>query len=372
MSELSRAEKMRYSRHLLLPEVGEMGQIKLKNSSVLIVGAGGLGCPVALYLAAAGVGRIGIIDFDKVDSSNLQRQVAFTQNDVGQPKAEVLATRLREMNAHIEVEVFNDRFSATNAQEILANYDVLVDGSDNFATRYLTNDASYLSKTPLIFGAVSRFQGQVSVFNADEQAPCYRCLFPDEPEAGTILNCAEAGVLGALTGVIGTLQAAECLKFITGIGELASGKFMTYDLLNANFSSFKLKKDKTCQLCGEHPEITELREAQVQCSAEIGTALSADDLKAILDADEALTLLDIREDSEREVFPLPVDSIHIPLSELTTRSAEIADDLLVCTVCQFGERARKARLILEKNGHSKALHLSDGLDCFFELYEDQG
>ena len=370
MSELSRAEKMRYSRHLLLPEMGEAGQIKLKESSVLIVGAGGLGCPVALYLAAAGVGRIAIIDFDKVDSSNLQRQVAFTQNDVGQLKAEVLANRLREMNPLIEVEAIIARFGSDNAAELLSRFDVLVDGSDNFATRYLTNDASYLHKTPLIFGAVSRFQGQVSVFNATAEAPCYRCLFPDEPEAGTVLNCAEAGVLGALTGVIGTLQASECLKYLIGIGDLASGRFVTYDLLNTNFSSFKLKKDKSCRLCGDKPEITVLKEAEVQCSAEIGTAIKSADLKSLLEANQALQLLDIREASERDVFPLPVDSIHIPLSELRGRIEEVPADSLICTVCQFGERARKARLILEKHDRFKSLHLSDGLDTFLELYDE--
>ncbi|MDD7986079.1 molybdopterin-synthase adenylyltransferase MoeB [Lentisphaera marina] len=357
---LTEEEKLRYSRHLLLDGFGEEAQNKLKESSVLLIGAGGLGCPVGLYLAAAGVGQITIVDFDLVENSNLQRQVAFESDDLGLPKAELLAAKMRQLNPFIKVTSICERFDQKNAAELLAKHDVLVDGSDNFSTRYLCNDASYLYKKPLIFAAVSRYSGQLSVFNQNEEAPCYRCLFPQEPEAGITANCSEAGVLGALVGVLGTLQAVECLKVLADVGESASGKFVTYDMLNSQFSSYKLAKSANCQLCSDKASIKSLMTHEEHCDLEDKRSLDLDEFKKIYEQ-ENVELLDIRENAEKSLFPIPYESQHIPLSELKNRIAELDENKLYCSLCQYGERSRKAHLVLKKN-KIKSYYLNEGMD----------
>ncbi|EDM26669.1 Dinucleotide-utilizing enzyme involved in molybdopterin and thiamine biosynthesis family 2 [Lentisphaera araneosa HTCC2155] len=357
---LSEEEKLRYSRHLLLDGFGEEAQNKLKKSSVLLIGAGGLGCPVGLYLAAAGVGKITLLDFDLVENSNLQRQVAFESDDLGLPKSEVLAAKMRQLNPYIRVQSISERFDASNAEQLMKEHDVLVDGSDNFSTRYLCNDASFLYKKPLIFAAVSRYSGQLSVFNQDDKSPCYRCLFPQEPEEGITANCSEAGVLGALVGVLGTLQAVECLKVLTGVGESLSGKFMTYDMLTAQFNSFKLAKSPNCQLCGDQAKITELIKQDETCSLEEKSALSLEEFKQVYES-QKLALLDIRENAEKALFPIPYENLHIPLSELRNRLDELDSEKVYCTLCQYGERSRKAYLTLKKN-KIKAYYLDEGMD----------
>ncbi len=364
----SSEEKLRYSRHLLLDGFGELKQQKLKQARVLIIGAGGLGCPVSLYLAGAGVGHLTILDFDTVSSSNLQRQIAFNEADIGKPKAEVLAEQIRAKNSFIKVSALVDAFTTENAQDLLEQHDLVVDGSDNFVTRYLVNDASYLYKKPLIFAAVAKFSGQVSIFNKTAESPCYRCLFPQSPDEELSQNCADAGVLGALVGVLGTMQASEAIKVICDLGNDLDGKFSTYDMLSAQMNSFTLRKNPKCQLCGEKANITSLSAQKVVCEIEAGIELSADELKEKLAKSAPMTLIDIREENERKLFPLPVESLHIPMTELKSRMEELKDDELYCTVCQFGDRARKARLILQKKGY-EALNLKDGLDDFFALYK---
>jgi sulfur-carrier protein adenylyltransferase/sulfurtransferase len=357
---LTEEEKLRYSRHLLLDGFGEEAQNKLKASSVLLIGAGGLGCPVGLYLAAAGVGNITILDFDLVENSNLQRQVAFESDDLGLPKAEILAAKMRQLNPYIKVRSLCARFDQSNAAELLEKHDVLVDGSDNFSTRYLCNDASFLYKKPLIFAAVSRYSGQLSVFNQGADAPCYRCLFPQEPESGITANCSEAGVLGALVGVLGTLQAVECLKVLTDVGESASGKFVTYDMLSSQFSSFKLAKSSTCQLCSDKATITSLVSHEEHCELKEQSALDLSEFQEIYGREE-IELLDIRENAEKSLFPIPYESKHIPLSELKKRLDELDDEKVYCSLCQYGERSRKAYLVLKKN-KIKSYYLNEGMD----------
>ena len=355
----SEEEKQRYSRHLLLKGFGLEGQEKLKNSKVLLVGAGGLGCPIGLYLAAAGVGSITVMDFDLVDNSNLQRQVAFENNDIGLPKAEVLCARMRELNPHIDVKAKCEALDESNAMKLFRDHDLIVDGSDNFTTRYLVNDASYLSKVPLVSAAVSRYSGQISVYNLEEESPCYRCLFPHDPANELTQNCNEAGVLGALVGVMGSLQAVECLKVLTCTGEVASGQLITYDMLTNSFNNFKLQKSPSCRLCGPNADITKIVPQSVTCtSQEAGLEIEVfEDLYR----NGSFKLLDIREETEFELFPLKIPAIHIPLSELKDRLNELDESQVYCAVCQFGERARKAHLVLKKAG-MKSHYLTSGME----------
>src|SRR6478752_439754 len=263
---LSSAELLRYSRHLLIPAVGEAGQLRLKNASALLIGTGALGSPAALYLAAAGVGRLGLVDADVVDASNLQRQILHGESWIGKPKLESAAARLREVNPHVQVELHPVRFTPENAVEIAKSYDILVDGSDNFPTRFLTNDTAFFLKKPLVYGAIHRFEGQTGVFAPHLGGPCYRCLLPNMPPAGSVPSCQEAGVLGVLPGIIGSLQAMEALKLILGIGSVPLGKLTCYDALGSSFRSLKLNRDPQCRLCGDQPDIHDVTNAETTAS----------------------------------------------------------------------------------------------------------
>ncbi|MEK7357019.1 MAG: molybdopterin-synthase adenylyltransferase MoeB, partial [Bdellovibrionota bacterium] len=302
---MNQQELLRYSRHFLLPEVGVAGQEKLKAAKVLLIGAGGLGSPMALYLAAAGVGRIGIVDFDVVDESNLQRQILYRTSEVGASKARQAARRLTELNPHIDVIAHEHKLTSANAMELFATYDIIADGADNFSTRFLVNDAAYFSRKPLVAASILGFEGQLSVFNY-EGGPCYRCLYPEPPPAGTVPSCSENGVLGVLPGVMGTLQATEVVKLILSLGMSLSGHLLFYDALHAQFQKMNLKKNPECPLCGSAPTISALQpEASVACALESvvknGVEISARELVAKLRAQEPMSLIDVREDFEVEI-----------------------------------------------------------------------
>jgi len=361
---LNKAELAHYSRHILLSEIGKEGQEKLKNSKVLVIGAGGLGCPAAVYLGAAGVGTLGIIDFDKVDISNLHRQFAFHQADIGKYKAEVLKERILANNPHINIKVYKERFSIDNAQSLFDEYDVIVDGCDNFGTRYLSNDASFFSGKPLVFGAIHKFQGQASVFNL-ENGPCYRCLFPEPPDANAIPNCAEAGVLGVLPGIIGTIQATEAVKLIIGYGESLRGRFLVYDAMKMSFNEFKLTKNPACPLCGANPEIKELKELQVFCETQLSKAnkeleIEPEELKELQEKPQEMMLIDIREEYEREICCIQ-GSEHIPLKMLADVAKMLPKDKKIVLYCHKGTRSIEALKQLQENGIKNILSLAGGI-----------
>ncbi len=362
-SFLSESELNRYSRHLLLPEIGVAGQERLKKASVLIVGAGGLGSPVLLYLAAAGVGKIGIVDFDKVERSNLQRQIVYIDDDVEKAKAVVAASRARNINPELEIVGHNLRLDASNAMELFANYQIIVDGSDNFATRYLVNDACVLLKKPNVHGAIYRFEGQASVFSY-AGGPCYRCLFPEPPAADAVPNCAEAGVLGVIAGIIGCIQANETLKLILEIGESLSGKLLLYDSLSLNFDSLPVKKSSDCPCCGISPEITELQNLDLRCKAGedimASRVISPRELKNELNEGIELLLLDVRT-YEEVLLSRIQNSRHIPLSELPDRFSEIEFDADIVVYCKSGVRSAKAVQMLVDRGYAKARNLAGGI-----------
>jgi sulfur-carrier protein adenylyltransferase/sulfurtransferase len=359
--ELSPAERQRYSRHLLLPEVGEQGQRRLKAARVLCVGAGGLGSPAALYLAAAGVGTIGIVDFDAVDVSNLQRQIIHGTHDVGRSKITSARDRIEALNPEVHVETFAAHFSVANARTLVDAFDVIVDGTDNFPARYLVNDACVMYRKPNAWGSIFRFEGQASVFAAPG-GPCYRCLHPEPPPAGLVPGCAEAGVLGVLPGVIGTIQATEALKLILGIGEPLVGRFLVYDALTMRFRDLKLPKDPDCPVCGVHPTITELRESGTVC--EIGTGdspvFSVRDLKARMDEGRALVILDVREPSEAAICRIPGSRL-IPLGELPRRLDELDPAAEIVVYCKSGTRSARAVVLLREKGFSRAANLTGGI-----------
>jgi molybdopterin/thiamine biosynthesis adenylyltransferase/rhodanese-related sulfurtransferase len=359
--ELSPAERQRYSRHLLLPEVGEQGQRRLKAARVLCVGAGGLGSPAALYLAAAGVGTIGIVDFDAVDVSNLQRQIIHGTHDVGRSKIASARDRIEALNPEVHVETFDAHFSVANARTLVDAFDVIVDGTDNFPARYLVNDACVMYRKPNAWGSIFRFEGQASVFAAPG-GPCYRCLHPEPPPAGLVPGCAEAGVLGVLPGVIGTIQATEALKLILGIGEPLVGRFLVYDALTMRFRDLKLPKDPDCPVCGVHPTITELRESGTVC--EIGTGdspvFSVRDLKARMDEGRALVILDVREPSEAAICRIPGSRL-IPLGELPRRLDELDPAAEIVVYCKSGTRSARAVVLLREKGFSRATNLTGGI-----------
>jgi adenylyltransferase/sulfurtransferase len=314
LPDLSHAEILRYSRHLLIPEVGLEGQKKLLAASALIIGTGGLGSPVALYLAAAGVGRIGLVDFDVVDSSNLQRQIIHGSGRVGNLKVESARERLKDLNPGIQVDIYNEPFTSENAMRIAHDYDLLIDGTDNFPTRYLVNDLCVLTGKPDIFGSIYRFEGQASVFYAKE-GPCYRCLFPEPPPPGLVPSCAEGGVLGVLPGTIGTIQATEAIKLLLGIGSNLVGRLLLYDALDMSFETIKLKKNPDCKVCGAHPEVTALIDYDAFCgvpgfnhdegSAGMNWDISATDLALRLKNGEKIRLIDVREPHELAISALP-------------------------------------------------------------------
>ena len=366
---LTNEEVARYSRHVILPEVGMEGQLKLKAARVLCIGAGGLGSPVALYLAAAGVGTIGVVDFDQVDYSNLQRQIIHGTPDVGRSKLESAKERLNALNPEVEVVTHEMAVSSQNALELFTGYDLVVDGTDNFPTRYLVNDACVLSGKPNIYGSIYRFEGQASVF-ATIDGPCYRCMFPEPPPPGLVPSCAEGGVLGILPGVIGTIQATEAVKVILGAGEPLIGRFLLFDALKMRFRELKVRKDPECPVCGDHPTVTELIDYEQFCgitsvvqdpepssSSDVATV---EELKTRLDRKDAFLLLDVREQREFEICRIP-GSVLIPLGELPSRLAELKgrDDMIVH--CKSGVRSGKAVALLRGSGFAGARNLTGGI-----------
>ena len=371
LPELSRDEILRYSRHLLIPEVGLEGQRKLKNSSVLIIGTGGLGSPVSLYLAAAGVGRIGLVDYDVVDSSNLQRQVIHGTSTLGKLKVESARAKLLDLNPDIQVDVYNEPYTSENALRIAADYDIILDGTDNFPTRYLTNDVAVFLGKPNVYASIYRFDGQVSVFYAKE-GPCYRCLFPEPPPPGLVPSCAEGGVLGVLPGTIGTLQATEALKVLLGIGEPLIGKLLLYNALDMSFDFVKLKKNPNCRVCGPNADIKELIDYEEFCGVpshdhEEGSAgetwdISVTDLAERVKTNH-LKLIDVREPHELEISRLP-NATNIPLGQLAARLSELdsAEDMVL--FCKSGARSTRALELLTSAGFKKVKNLKGGINAW--------
>lgn len=358
---LSPSERARYARHILLPEVGAAGQERLKAAKVLLVGAGGLGSPAALYLAAAGVGTLGVAEFDAVDPSNLQRQVLYGTGDAGRPKLEAAARRLADLNPSVTVVPHPGRLTAEHALETVRRYDLVVDGSDDFATRYLVNDACALAGVPDVYGAVYRFEGQASVFWA-AKGPCYRCLHPEPPPPGLVPNCAEAGVLGVLPGVVGTLQAAEALKLLLGLGEPLVGTLLVYDALAADFARLALKKDPACVLCGPRATLKSLVDYDRLCGAEGPVpTVSPEAFKAALAGGAGV--LDVREDAEVAERPVP-GARHIPLGQLESRLGELDPAARLVVVCRSGARSAKAVRLLAAKGFAGASSLAGGLAAF--------
>jgi len=363
--ELSREEIARYSRHLIMPEVQIAGQRRLKDGSVLLVGTGGLGSPAALYLAAAGVGRIGLVDYDVVDESNLQRQIVHDTSWLGKSKLESAKARMNALNPHVVVETHATSLSSGNALEILSRYDVIVDGTDNFETRYLTNDASYLLRKPNVYGSIFRFEGQASVF-WPEKGPCYRCLYPEPPPPGLVPSCAEGGVLGILPGVVGTIQATEALKILLGVGEPLVGRLMLYDALAMSFEELKLRRDPKCPLCGEHPTIKELQDYAVFCGTGRGEdteavpEITAGELKRRRDAGEALEVVDVRDPHEWEICRIPGTRL-VPLGALGEHLHEFDSSKTYVMHCKSGMRSAKAIVQLRKAGFKRLLNLKGGI-----------
>jgi len=369
--DLTRDEILRYSRHLLIPEVGLEGQQKLKAASALIVGAGGLGSPAALYLAAAGVGRIGLVDYDVVDESNLQRQVIHGTEAIGKLKVENAKRRLLDINPLIQVDAYNEVFTSANAMRIAKEYDVLLDGTDNFPTRYLSNDVCVFLGKPNVYGSIYRFDGQASVFYAKE-GPCYRCLFP-EPPPGLVPSCAEGGVLGVLPAVIGSLQATEALKLLLGIGDPLIGRLLLYNALDMSFDFIKLKKNPNCRVCGPNADVTELVDYEAFCglpshdraddSASADWDISARDLQTRLARDPNLLLLDVREPHELRISSIR-DSVNIPLGQLTARLSELDTAREMVILCKSGTRSRRALDLLVGAGFKKVKNLHGGINAW--------
>jgi adenylyltransferase/sulfurtransferase len=367
---LTNEEVKRYSRHLIMPEVGMDGQRRLKAGKVLCIGAGGLGSPAAMYLAAAGVGTIGVVDFDVVDYSNLQRQIIHGTPDVGRSKLASAKDRLVAINPHIEVKTYEAALSSQNALELFAPFDVILDGTDNFPTRYLTNDACVLLGKPNAYGSIFRFEGQASVFAAKD-GPCYRCLYPEPPPPGLVPSCAEGGVLGVLPGVIGVIQATEAIKLITGIGEPLVGRFLIYDALRMRFRELKLKKDPDCPVCGTRPTVTKLIDYEQFCglrpAAEETSSvqsspfeISAVELKQRLDRGERLRIVDVREPNEYQINRIPGAEL-IPLGEIPRRYAELDPEEELIVHCKVGARSAKAADFLRSVGFKKVLNLKGGI-----------
>ncbi len=365
---LTREETARYSRHLIMPEVTADGQRRLKAARALCIGAGGLGSPAALYLAAAGVGTIGIVDFDDVDLSNLQRQILHGTKDVGRSKLESARDRLRDINPDIEIELHQCRFSSENASEIVSEYDVVVDGSDNFATRYLSNDVCVFEKKPNVYGSVFRFEGQTTVFAPHLGGPCYRCLFPEPPPPESVPNCAQAGVLGVLPGIIGLLQAIEAIKLIVGIGEPLIGRLLHFDALNVKFRELNLRRDPHCPVCGDNPTIFSPIDYDQFCGArdeKMVPAISVNELKRKMDAREAFELVDVREPFEYEIARIDGAQL-IPLGEIANRADELQRGQQIVVHCHSGTRSAQAVRLLQQRGFSNVYNLEGGIDAWSE------
>src|SRR5881397_3284718 len=363
---LSTEELQRYSRHLIMPEVTADGQRRLKAARVLCIGAGGLGSPAALYLAAAGVGTIGIVDFDAVDLSNLQRQILHGTKDVGRGKLESARDRLRDINPEIDIELHQCRFSSENASEIVSKYDVVVDGSDNFATRYLSNDVCVFSQKPNVYGSVFRFEGQTTVFAPHLGGPCYRCLFPELPPPESVPNCAQAGVLGVLPGIIGMLQAIETLKLILGIGEPLVGRLLHFDALKVKFRELNLRRDPQCPVCGENPTIFSPIDYEQFCGVRDKEAIpemSPHELKRRMDAGERFELIDVREPFEYEIARIDGAKL-IPLGEIADRADELPREQLIVVHCHSGQRSAQAVRLLRQRGFANVYNLEGGIDAW--------
>ncbi len=369
LPQLTNDEVKRYSRHLIMPEVGVDGQRRLKAGSVLCIGAGGLGSPAAMYLAAAGVGTIGIVDFDVVDFSNLQRQIIHGTPDVGRTKLASAKDRLNAINPHVDVQTYDTALSSENALELFEPYDVILDGTDNFPTRYLTNDACVLLGKPNAYGSIFRFEGQASVF-ATKDGPCYRCLYPEPPPPGLVPSCAEGGVLGVLPGVIGVIQATEAIKLIAGIGEPLIGRFLIYDALRMRFRELKLQKDPDCPVCGTHPTVTKLIDYEQFCgilpaapepvTVNNATEISSVELKQRLDRGDALTIVDVREPNEYQINRI-AGSVLIPLGDVPSRYRELNPDDEIVVQCKMGGRSAKAADFLRSVGFKRVLNLKGGI-----------
>ena len=371
LPELTPQEILRYSRHLMMPEVGTIGQRKLKAASILIIGAGGLGSPAALYLAAAGVGRIGLVDFDVVSQSNLQRQVLFAEDQVGRRKVEEARKRLLSLNSDIQVDAYPIVLSSENALELAKQYDFIVDGADNYATRYLVNDVSVLLEKPYVYGAIYRFDGQVGVFDARHGA-CYRCLFPHPPAPEFSPTCAEGGVFGVLPGMVGTIQAAEAIKLITGIGEPAINRLLMVDALNFRFEVIQLRKNPACEICGPKAKIHELVDYAEFCGAPLpgheetvdkSLEISAGELSDLLRIDKGIKLIDVRNEVERQISSIAGSRL-IPYDEITSHLDEFGSDESIILYCRTGTRSLWALKIMREAGFQNARHLAGGINAW--------
>ncbi|GLW39735.1 molybdenum cofactor biosynthesis protein MoeB [Pectobacterium carotovorum subsp. carotovorum] len=369
LTELSHAEIARYSRHLLLAEVGLEGQQRLKSARVLLIGTGGLGAPVALYLAAAGVGTIGIVDCDFVEVSNLQRQIIHSTKDIDRPKVASAKDKIRAINPDIEVVTYNTQLSSKNALDIIRDYDLVVDGTDNYPTRYLINDACVLLGKPNVYGSIFQFEGQASVFYA-KAGPCYRCLYPTPPPPGLVPSCAEGGVVGVLPGIIGTIQAAEAIKLIVGGSESLVGRLLLFDVWEMKQRELKLEKDANCPVCGEHPTIHSLIDYEEFCGLKPNEeevpieSVTARELKAWLDAKKPLQLIDIREPHERAIVKFP-DAKVIPLGQIVRRIDEFDPAVDAVFLCKIGQRSLFAIRALQRAGYTgRVLNLKDGINAW--------
>lgn len=361
----------RYSRHFILPEIGEEGQKKLLNSKVLLIGAGGLGSPLGLYLAAAGVGTLGLVDFDVVDLSNLQRQILHTNDEIGKPKIDSAEKRIKAMNPDTKVIKHKVRLTSDNALDILKDYDIVIDGTDNFPTRYLTNDACVMLKKPNIYGSIYRFDGLATVFNPPD-GPCYRCLYPEPPPPGMVPSCAEGGVLGVLPGVIGTIQATEAIKILTGIGRTLTGRLMVYDALQMTFRELKIRKDPSCPVCGKNPTVTKLIDYEVFCGFNRNPAtrdnkgvdeISVEDLKKKIDSKEDFVLIDVREPFEQQIAAIKNSKL-MPLGQLERylKELEPGKEKEIVAFCHHGGRSRRALEFLQTKGFKKLKNVAGGID----------
>ena len=381
--ELSHEEVKRYSRHLIMPEVGMDGQKKLKAASVLLIGAGGLGSPLAMYLAAAGIGRIGLVDYDVVDYTNLQRQIIHGTKDVGRPKLDSAKERILDINPHVHVDTYEVPLTSANALEIFEPYDIIIDGTDNFPTRYLTNDACVLLGKPNVYGSIFRFEGQASVFYAEE-GPCYRCLFPEPPPPGLVPSCAEGGVLGILPGTIGAIQATEAVKLILGVGESLIGRLLLYDALNMSFEQVRLRKNPNCPVCGENPTVTQLIDYEQFCgmpahdrslyqtsaNGDAVPGITPQELKARLAAGEDLFILDVREPHEWDISNLAhLGAVLIPKGDVVNRMGELDTAREVIVHCRTGVRSADVIRQLQQHGFKKMHNLEGGINRWAEEVE---
>jgi len=373
-TNLSSAEASRYSRHILLPEIGISGQEKLQASKVLIIGAGGLGSPAALYLAAAGVGTLGLVDFDQVEIHNLQRQILYGNSDIGAPKTKAAFERLNEMNPHIQIHQHAFKVAKENALSLFSDYDLIIDGTDNFPTRYLNTDAAYFTGKPIIHGSIFKFEGQVSLFDPTQQGPCYRCLFPDAPPPGSVPNCGEAGVMGALCGIIGSLQAMETIKHLIGFGESLLGRLLIVDALSMQFRTIKSKRNQNCPLCGSNPTITNVEKMNYtkHCEPNIQSPMEDHDhpleidpiqAKKMMDNDSNVILLDVRELIELQICSIE-NSTHIPMGQIPHNIDQLPKEKHILAMCHHGLRSMNVTRFLRAQGFTAVTNIKGGIDAW--------